>query len=48
MLIKIVMSGKLDPKKLISHHFKLNEIIKAYETFENAEIEKTLKVILTN
>ncbi len=48
MLFKTVKSGKLDPKKLITHHFKLDEIIKAYETFEDAAKEKALKVILTN
>ncbi len=48
MLFKNVQSGKLDPKKLITHHFKLDQIIEAYDTFENAAKEKTLKVILTN
>ncbi len=48
MLLKTVNSGKLDPNILITHHFKLNEIIKAYETFEFADLEKALKVILTN
>jgi alcohol dehydrogenase len=48
MLLKTVSSKKLDPAKLISHHFKLNDIIKAYDTFQNAAVEKSLKVILTN
>ena len=48
MLFKTVQSHKLDPKKLITHHFKLDDIVKAYETFENAAKEKALKVILTN
>ena len=48
MLFKNVESGKLDPKKLITHHFKLDQIIEAYETFGNASKEKALKVILTN
>lgn len=48
MLLKTVSSGKVDPNKLITHHFKLNEIVKAYETFGNAAKEKALKVILTN
>jgi alcohol dehydrogenase len=47
MLFKNVQSGKLDPKKLITHHFKLDQIMEAYETFGNAENEKALKVILT-
>ena len=47
MLFKNVQSGKLDPKKLITHHFKLDQIMDAYETFGNAADEKALKVILT-
>jgi alcohol dehydrogenase len=48
MLFKNVQSGKLNPKKLITHRFKLEEIIQAYNTFEHASKEKALKVILTN
>jgi len=48
MLFKTVQSKKIEPKKLITHHFKLDEIVKAYDTFENAGREKALKVILTN
>ncbi len=48
MLFKTIQSGKLDPKKLITHHFRLDQIIEAYETFGNASEEKALKVILTS
>ncbi|MHB8872041.1 MAG: zinc-dependent alcohol dehydrogenase family protein [Candidatus Doudnabacteria bacterium] len=48
MLMKTVLSGKLQPAKLITHRFALNEIMKAYDTFGNAAKEKALKVILTN
>lgn len=48
MLFKTVQSKKIDPKKLITHRFKLNQIIQAYDTFGNAAKEKALKVILTN
>lgn len=48
LLFKTVQAGKLEPKKLITHHFKLDEIIMAYDTFGNASKEKALKVILTN
>lgn len=48
MLFKTVMSGKLEPKKLITHHFKLSEVMQAYKTFGNAKQEQTLKVIITN
>ncbi|MCX6168399.1 MAG: zinc-dependent alcohol dehydrogenase family protein [Ignavibacteriales bacterium] len=48
LLLKTVLSGKLQPAKLITHRFALNEIMKAYDTFGNAAKEKALKVILTN
>jgi len=48
MLLKIVSSKKLDPAKLITHHFALKDIEHAYDTFQNAAREKTLKVILSN
>jgi alcohol dehydrogenase len=48
MLLKIVETGKLAAKKLATHHFKLSEVMKAYETFENAAKENALKVILRN
>lgn len=48
MLLKTVTSGKIQPEKLITHHFKLDEIIQAYEVFGNASKEKALKIILTN
>lgn len=48
MLLKTVMSGKVQPKQLITHHFALTDIVKAYETFGNAMKEKALKVIIRN
>jgi len=47
-LLKVYMSGKLDPKQLITHHFELKDILNAYTTFANAANQHTLKVILTN
>lgn len=46
MLLKTVSSGKLEPAKLITHHFKLDDIIHAYEVFGNAAKEKAMKVII--
>jgi alcohol dehydrogenase len=46
MLFKVVQSKKLDPQKLITHRFKMDKIIEAYDTFEHAAKEKALKVIL--
>ena len=48
MLLKVVLSGKVEPAKLITHRFELKDILKAYETFGNAAKEHALKVILTN
>ena len=48
MLLKTVSAKKIDPAKLITHHFNLNDIVNAYDTFQNAARDKTLKVILTN
>jgi alcohol dehydrogenase len=46
MLLKIVSSGKLQPGKLVTHRFAMNEIMKAYDTFGNAAKEGALKVVL--
>ncbi len=46
MLLKTVLSGKLDAKKLGTHTFALTDVMKAYETFGNAAKEKALKVVL--
>ena len=46
MLFKTVGSHKIDPKLLITHHFKLDKILEAYETFGNAAKTKALKVII--
>lgn len=48
MLLKTVLSKKIEPKKLITHRFKLDQIMEAYEIFGNAAKEKALKVILVN
>ncbi|PRX09308.1 UNVERIFIED_ORG: alcohol dehydrogenase [Martelella mediterranea] len=47
MLMKTVQSGKIDPSKLITHRFELNDILSAYEIFGNAAREKALKVIIS-
>jgi alcohol dehydrogenase len=48
LLLRTVVAGRLKPKQLITHHFALRDILKAYETFGNAGRERALKVILTN
>ena len=46
MLLKNVTSGKLEPKKLITHHFMLEDIMEAYHVFGDAGKEKAMKVII--
>jgi len=46
MLLKLVIAGKLQPAKLVTHRFALADIMKAYDTFGHAAAERALKVIL--
>jgi alcohol dehydrogenase len=46
MLLKIMRCHKIDPKVLITHRFKLDRILEAYETFSHAADTRALKVIL--
>ena len=46
MLLKIMRSKKIDPKKLITHRFKFDNMLEAYETFGHAAKTKALKVII--
>jgi alcohol dehydrogenase len=47
VLLKAVASGKLDPGKLITHRFTLDRILDAYATFDRAEENKALKVLIS-
>lgn len=46
MLLNVLRSGKIDPKLLITHRFKLDQILDAYETFGNAASTRALKVLI--
>ncbi|HUD50073.1 zinc-dependent alcohol dehydrogenase family protein [Parvibaculum sp.] len=46
MLLKTVQSKKIDPTRLITHRFKLAEILDAYDTFGKAASTHALKVII--
>jgi alcohol dehydrogenase len=46
MLLNSLRSHKIDPKQLITHRFKLGEILDAYETFGRAADTHALKVII--
>ena len=46
LLLKTVQSKRIDAKQLITHHFKLDQILDAYDTFDKASDTKALKVII--
>jgi len=46
MLLNTVQSRKIDPRQLITHRFKFDKILDAYETFGHAADTKALKVII--
>jgi alcohol dehydrogenase len=46
MLLNSLRSHKIDPKLLITHRFKLDNILDAYETFSHAADTHSLKVII--
>lgn len=46
MLLKTVRSGRLDPKQLITHHYSLDQIEQAYDTFGRAADTHALKVLI--
>ena len=46
MLLNVLGSHKLDPKRLITHRFALGVILDAYETFAHAAETRALKVII--
>jgi alcohol dehydrogenase len=41
-----VQAGKIDPQLLITHHFTLDRILEAYDTFGQAASTQALKVII--
>lgn len=45
-LLNLLHAQQVDPKQLITHRFKLDAILDAYETFGNAADTKALKVII--
>ncbi len=46
MLLKTLCSHRLDPKPLITHRFKLGQILEAYDTFSHAGETHALKVLI--
>ncbi len=46
-LLKTFEAGKLDTGQLVTHHFKLDEMMEAYDVFGDAANQKALKVIIS-
>jgi alcohol dehydrogenase len=45
-LLKMVTAGRLKPAQLVTHEFKLDEAMKAYDVFAHAAREAAIKVVL--
>jgi alcohol dehydrogenase len=46
LLLKTVQSHRIDARQLVTHRFKLDQILQAYETFGKAADTQALKVII--
>lgn len=46
MLLKTLEAGKIDPGRLITHRFRLSQMLDAYDTFSRAASTKALKVLI--
>ena len=46
MLLKMVQSRRIDPQQLITHRFKFDKIVDAYDTFAAAAKTHALKVLI--
>jgi len=46
MLLDVLAAHRIDPTRLITHRFKFDDILKAYDTFAAAAETKALKVLI--
>ena len=46
-LLRLITEGRLDPLPLATHHFKLDEMLDAYEVFGNAAETDALKMVIS-
>ncbi len=47
LLMRLITTEQICPQELISHHFALSAIERAYTIFKNAQAEKAMKIMLT-
>ncbi|MGE0504593.1 MAG: alcohol dehydrogenase, partial [Solirubrobacterales bacterium] len=45
-LMRLIVSGRLDPGLFATHRFELDETMAAYDTFADAAATKALKVLM--
>jgi len=48
MLMETLKAGKVEADKLVTHRFKLDEMMKAYDVFGNASKEKAMKIYISS
>jgi alcohol dehydrogenase len=48
MLLNAVVTGQLRPQQLITHHFAFDQLMDAYDIYDNAMQAEALKVIISN
>ena len=46
-ILRLIEEGKIDTTPLITHHFALTDIVKAYDLFENKK-DGVIKVAIKN
>ena len=46
-LLDQIAEGRIQPEKFVTHRFRLDEIIDAYDTFSRAAEQNAMKVIMT-
>ena len=46
-ILELIKEGKIDTTPLITHKYKLSDIEKAYELFENRQ-DNVIKIAITN
>ena len=46
VLLEMLRARKIDPKRLVTHRFKLDQVLDAYQTFGHAADTHALKVLI--
>ena len=46
-LMRLTTSGQLDAQQFVTHHFAMDDMIEAYDTFARAGETGALKVVIT-